>query len=666
MKYGYFDDSSREYVITTPKTPLPWINYLGCEDFFSIKSNTSGGYCFYKDAKLLRLTRYRYNNVPFDDGGHYFYIKDGDTVWNPGWQPVQTELDSYECRHGMGYSIFTGVKNGLKAQVTSFVPMGYTCEVNKLTLTNESDTVKNFSVFSYVEFCLWNAMDDMTNFQRNFSTGEVEVMGSVIIHKTEYRERRRHYAIFGVNTPINGFDTDRDSFLGAYRGYHNPQVVEDGKSKNSMASGWAPIGSHQITLSLQPGETKTYIYVLGYCENPADQKWESQGVVNKAPAKALMEAFATEAQADAALDHLKEYWSQLLGKFHVESDYTEMNRMVNVWNQYQCMVTFNMSRSASYFESGIGRGMGFRDSCQDLFGFVHLIPEKARQRIIDIASTQMEDGSAYMEMSYNSEEPDSAEILKVSWKLEDGKILVSLEEGDIYLDTVDGEFVGSLDEDTQVIFGRELVQTGEAQSLDNLDDLEDSEKAKIPKENPYIYHPETDNLEEIIARYLGAANLEKGYEVSLDEDNGTFTAHWAGDEYYDPRDYVGSYRITDDNYINICWREATSEYGDKCYGAVLVDRWNQFTINEDLGNLAEVMTAMANDINSGRVFTAYRTEITEGSENQGAVKFIDEDYEVSYSYQIIPGADPMVTLTRYDSEYDYEQVYTNYQLREML
>ena len=195
---------------------------------------------------------------------------------------------------------------------------------------------------------------------------------------------------------------------------------------------------------------------------------------------------------------------------------------------------------------------------------------------------------------------------------------------------------------------------------------ENSEKAKIPKENPYIYHPETDNPEEIIARYLGAANLEKGYEVSLDEDNGTFTAHWAGDEYYDPRDYVGSYRITDDNYINICWREVTSEYGDKCYGAVLIDRWNQFTINEDLGNLAEVMTAMANDINSGRVFTAYRTEITEGSENQGAVKFIDEDYEVSYSYQIIPGADPMVTLTRYDSEYDYEQVYTNYQLREML
>ena len=395
MKFGHFDDQNKEYVITSPRTPLPWINYLGCEDFFSLVSNTCGGYSFYKDAKLLRLTRYRYNNVPYDSNGHYYYIKDGDTIWNPGWMPSKTELDSYECRHGMGYSVFTGAKNGITAQLTDFVPMGSTCEINKLTLKNTSDKMKDFSVFSYVEFCLWNAMDDMTNFQRNFSTGEVEVMGSVIIHKTEYRERRRHYAIFGVNTPVDGFDTDRDSFLGAYRGYHNPQVIEDGKSKNSMASGWAPIGSHQITLSLQPGETKTYIYVLGYCENPADQKWESQGVVNKAPAKALMEAFATEAQADAALDHLKEYWSQLLGKFHVESDYTEMNRMVNVWNQYQCMVTFNMSRSASYYESGIGRGMGFRDSCQDLLGFVHLIPERARERIIDIASTQFPDGSAY-------------------------------------------------------------------------------------------------------------------------------------------------------------------------------------------------------------------------------------------------------------------------------
>ncbi len=395
MQFGYFDDAAREYVITTPKTPLPWINYLGCEEFFSLKSNTCGGYSFYKDAKLLRLTRYRYNNVPTDNGGHYFYIKDNDTIWNPGWQPVKTELDSYECRHGLGYSIFTGSKNGLKAQVTSFVPMGHNCEVNRVVLTNEGSEAKSFSLFSYVEFCLWNAMDDMTNFQRNLSTGEVEVMDSVIIHKTEYRERRNHYAIFGVNAPVDGFDTDRDSFLGAYHGYNDPQAILNDACSNSMASGWSPIGAHQIRISLAPGESKSFIFVLGYCENPEDQKWESRGVVNKAPAKALMEAFSTDEKAEAALAELKAYWIRLLAKYSVTSPDEKLNRMVNIWNQYQCMVTFNMSRSASYYESGIGRGMGFRDSCQDLLGFVHLIPDKARQRIIDIASTQFEDGSAY-------------------------------------------------------------------------------------------------------------------------------------------------------------------------------------------------------------------------------------------------------------------------------
>ncbi len=395
MQFGYFDDAAREYVITTPKTPLPWINYLGCEEFFSLKSNTCGGYSFYKDAKLLRLTRYRYNNVPTDNGGHYFYIKDNDTIWNPGWQPVKTELDSYECRHGLGYSIFTGSKNGLKAQVTSFVPMGHNCEVNRVVLTNEGSEAKSFSLFSYVEFCLWNAMDDMTNFQRNLSTGEVEVMNSVIIHKTEYRERRNHYAIFGVNAPVDGFDTDRDSFLGAYHGYNDPQAILNDACSNSMASGWSPIGAHQIRISLAPGESKSFIFVLGYCENPEDQKWESRGVVNKAPAKALMEAFSTDEKAEAALAELKAYWIRLLAKYSVTSPDEKLNRMVNIWNQYQCMVTFNMSRSASYYESGIGRGMGFRDSCQDLLGFVHLIPDKARQRIIDIASTQFEDGSAY-------------------------------------------------------------------------------------------------------------------------------------------------------------------------------------------------------------------------------------------------------------------------------
>lgn len=400
MKFGHFDDQNKEYVITSPRTPLPWINYLGCENFFSLVSNTCGGYSFYKDAKLLRLTRYRYNNVPYDSNGHYYYIKDGDTIWNPGWMPSKTELDSYECRHGMGYSVFTGVKNGLMAQLTDFVPMGSTCEINKLTLKNTSDKKKDFSVFSYVEFCLWNAMDDMTNFQRNFSTGEVEIHagGSQLFHKTEYRERRNHYAVYAVNASVDGFDTDRDSFLGAYGENSAPSVVVNDKSKNSVASGWAPVGSHHLKVALEPGEEKTYIFVLGYVENHVNEKWVGRaeyGIINRAPADALLARFDTTEKADAALAELKAYWDKLLGHFTIASSEEKLDRMVNVWHQYQCMVTFNMSRSASYFESGIGRGMGFRDSCQDLLGFVHLIPDRARERILDIAATQFEDGSAY-------------------------------------------------------------------------------------------------------------------------------------------------------------------------------------------------------------------------------------------------------------------------------
>ena len=400
IKFGHFDDQNKEYVITSPRTPLPWINYLGCENFFSLVSNTCGGYSFYKDAKLLRLTRYRYNNVPYDSNGHYYYIKDGDTIWNPGWMPSKTELDSYECRHGMGYSVFTGVKNGLMAQLTDFVPMGSTCEINKLTLKNTSDKKKDFSVFSYVEFCLWNAMDDMTNFQRNFSTGEVEIHagGSQLFHKTKYRERRNHYAVYAVNASVDGFDTDRDSFLGAYGENSAPSVVVNNQSNNSVASGWAPVGSHQLKVALEPGEEKTYIFVLGYVENHVNEKWVGRaeyGIINRAPADALLARFDTTEKADAALAELKAYWDKLLGHFTIASSEEKLDRMVNVWHQYQCMVTFNMSRSASYFESGIGRGMGFRDSCQDLLGFVHLIPDRARERILDIAATQFEDGSAY-------------------------------------------------------------------------------------------------------------------------------------------------------------------------------------------------------------------------------------------------------------------------------
>ena len=395
MKFGHFDDSNKEYVINTPKTPLPWINYLGCNEFFSLVSNTCGGYSFYKDAKLLRITRYRYNDVPADMNGKYFYIKDKDTVWNPGWKPVKTELDSYECRHGIGYSRFTAAKNEVEASILTFVPMDDNCEISQLKLTNNSSSAKELSVFSYVEWCLWNADDDMKNFQRNLNTGEVEVIGSTIYHKTEYRERRNHYAVYSVNAPIDGFDTSRDDFLGAYRGVDMPVAVENGACTNSVAHGWSPIASHQLNVTLAPNETKSFVFVLGYIENPEEDKWKAPGIINKKPANAMLSKYQTDEDVDKAFAALNNYWNGLLSKYSVKSSNDKVERMVNIWNQYQCMVTFNMSRSASYYESGIGRGMGFRDSCQDLLGFVHLIPDRARERIIDIASTQFPDGSAY-------------------------------------------------------------------------------------------------------------------------------------------------------------------------------------------------------------------------------------------------------------------------------
>ncbi|HBB92851.1 MAG TPA: glycosyl transferase [Bacteroidales bacterium] len=395
MKFGHFDDRNREYVIDNPRTPWPWINYLGNEDFFSLISNCAGGYSFYKDAKFRRLTRYRYNNVPMDSGGKYFYIKDGEMIWSPGWKPCKTELDTYECRHGMNYTSIKGEKNGITATTLYFVPLKTWAEVQKLSLTNNSKKIKRLKIFSFVEWCLWNAAADMENFQRNFSTGEVEIEGSVIYHKTEYKERRNHYAYYSVNVPVQGFDTDRQSFFGLYNGFEEPQVVLEGRPRNSEAHGWSPVASHYLEVELQPEETKEFVFVLGYAENKEEEKWESKNVINKTKARETIARFDTVAKVDAALEELREYWDNLLSVFSVDSGDEKLDRMVNIWNQYQCMITFCFSRSASFFESGIGRGMGFRDSNQDLIGFVHQVPQRARERIIDIASTQFPDGSCY-------------------------------------------------------------------------------------------------------------------------------------------------------------------------------------------------------------------------------------------------------------------------------
>ncbi len=428
MKFGHFDDARREYVIETPATPLPWINYLGNEDFFGLISQTGGGYDFYRDAKLRRITRYRYNGVPADNGSRSFYIslmgKDGKPIstFSPTYLPSRTHLDRYCCRHGMGYTVFETQCHGISSTLTAFVPLHTNAEVDQLSVTNTTDHALTVDVTAAIEWCLWDAVDDSTNFQRNLSTGEVEIelptsgcdeaavkaateqygtVSSTIYHKTEFKERRNHYAFFSVNSPVIGFDTDRATFLGQFNGWDRPDAITSGKAFNSVAHGWSPIAAPRTRITLAPGQSHTFVYVLGYIEVPKDQKWEDPsdpakvGIINKKPAHELIARFSSPEQVQQALDQLRDYWTKLLSVFQVSTGQQGVDRMANIWNQYQCMVTFNLSRSASYFESGIGRGMGFRDSNQDILGFVHMIPQRARQRILDLASTQLPDGSAW-------------------------------------------------------------------------------------------------------------------------------------------------------------------------------------------------------------------------------------------------------------------------------
>jgi cellobiose phosphorylase len=398
-RFGRFDDEAREYVISRPDTPLPWINYLGSEEYVGIISNTAGGYSFFRDARLRRLTRYRYNNAPSDTGGRYLYLRDGETgaVWSPSWQPTRTEVEDYRCRHGLGYTVIGSRLAGIEAETLFFVPLGQTLEIWRTRITNHRAVPARLSVFSAIEFCLWDALDDATNFQRNLSIGEVEVDDGVIYHKTEYRERRDHFSYFACSAELVGFDTQRESFLGPYRGWDRPLAVELGVSGNSIAHGWAPCGSHHVELSLAPAEMQEIVFVLGYAENPEDSKFDPPGsqTIDKRRAREVIRRHLDPRGVEASFQGLRDNWSELLGTLQVSTPSDHVDRMVNIWNAYQCMVTFNLSRSASLFESGIGRGMGFRDSNQDLLGFVHMVPERARERVLDIAATQLPSGGAY-------------------------------------------------------------------------------------------------------------------------------------------------------------------------------------------------------------------------------------------------------------------------------
>jgi cellobiose phosphorylase len=395
MDYGFFDDATREFVITRPDTPLPWLNYLGQDDFFGLCTNTGGGYSFWKDARLRRLTRYRYNNLPLDTGGRYIYVRDGESVWNPGWKPVKTALDRYECRVGLGYQRILGERAGLRVELLCFIPPGRNEEVWRVSVTNTSGERKKPRLFSFQEFCFYEALNDMTNYQRTLSIGEVEVEAGAIYHRTEYRERRNHYTLFACTRPVAGFDTSRDAFVGVHEGLHEARVPFAGACTGSLAYGWNPIGAHEVDLDLGPGESESFAFVLAYVDQGERPKFASPGVMDKTAGREVLARYAKPGAVEAAFAELGRFWTGLLSNFQASLPDPDAARMLNVWNQYQCMATFNLSRAASLYETGIGRGMGFRDSNQDILGFVHMIPSRARERILDIAATQLSDGTCY-------------------------------------------------------------------------------------------------------------------------------------------------------------------------------------------------------------------------------------------------------------------------------
>ena len=386
MKYGFFDDKNREYVITRPDTPLPWINYLGVDKYCGLMSNTAGGYSFYGDAAQRRILRYRYNNVPSDRPGRYIYIRDNDKedYWSASWQPTNKDLKKYkyECRHGLSYTKIKAEYSQIQSEATYFVPVGAAHEIWRIKLKNNSSKPRKMSLFTYVEFCLWDAMNDMTDFQYNLNIGRTEFKNNAMYHTTLYNMHKHQFAYFWADKKVASYDGVRQDFTGPYRGEANPIAVERGKCSNTLAVGWAPFGGLHINVNLKAKEEKEVTFVLGYCDDMGKEE-------------KVFEKYSKKGAVDQELKTLAGYWENNLQKYQCETPDPTVNSMVNVWNQYQCMTTFNWSRSASYYEAGGERGMGFRDSNQDTLGFVHMIPNKVHDRLVDIASVQFPEGRAH-------------------------------------------------------------------------------------------------------------------------------------------------------------------------------------------------------------------------------------------------------------------------------
>lgn len=385
MQYGYFDDQKKEYVIQNPNTPMSWVNYLGASEYCGIISNNASGYGFHKSAKSARMTRFRFNSVPMDRPGRYVYIRDnsdGD-YWSASWQPVGKPLDQYKttCSHGMGYTRFESEYKGIRSNYRVFVPIDMPVELWELEVENTSDKERELSLFTYAEWCFWDMNQDLTNFQYILYTCRMDYENDIIDYSIRLWPINEPKAFLASTLPVESFDTDRDEFIGRYRHEGTPVAVETGKCSNSIAVGGNPCASVQNRIVLRPGEKRYVVYVVGIGDA-------------KTTGAELKKYFSDRKNVDAEFAKVQAYWQERMSKFTCSTPSALVNSMANIWNQYQCHMTFNWSRSASFNEAGGRDGLGYRDTNQDTLAVVHAIPSLVKAKLVDLLKGQLSNGSA--------------------------------------------------------------------------------------------------------------------------------------------------------------------------------------------------------------------------------------------------------------------------------
>lgn len=397
MKFGYFDDANKEYVIERPDTPRSWSNYLGSTEYGAIITNNAGGYSFFHSAAQGRFVRLRFNAVPMDQPGRYIYIHDQESkdYWSASWQPVGKPLDQYKsvCRHGTAYSVIRSEYAQIETETTYFVPLGRRFECWLVRTTNNSPKKRNLRLFTFVEYSNnWHVWQDSFNLQYTQFILRMDVVDQIIDQGInvslpdmeedfENHDQNRHTFMAVGGAEVRGFDTDREKFLGPYRTYANPLVVEKGQCANSIAVGDNGCGVLQVDMELQPGEAKEFVVLMG---------------IGKAgrEGKAAVKEFDGPAKARAAFHALKAFWHRRLEGMSVKTPDPEFNSMMNMWNPFNCLITYAWSRAASLVYSGERDGLGYRDTVQDLLGVLPTIPEEAGKRLELMLTGQVSTGGA--------------------------------------------------------------------------------------------------------------------------------------------------------------------------------------------------------------------------------------------------------------------------------